>query len=43
MINNALLGVCLSLILPYLEVTVISTLGKEKYGKSRLYGSIDLC
>lgn len=39
-INNALLGVCLSLILPYLEVTAISTLGKEKYGKSRLYGSI---
>lgn len=40
MINNALLGVCLSLILPYLEVTAISNLGKEKYGKSRLYGSI---
>lgn len=40
LINNALLGVCLSLILPYLEVTAISSLGKEKYGKSRLYGSI---
>lgn len=40
MINNAILGVCLSLILPYLEVTAISNLGKEKYGKSRLYGSI---
>lgn len=40
MINNAFLGVCLSLILPYLEVTAISNLGKEKYGKSRLYGSI---
>ena len=40
LINNALLGVCLSLILPYLEVTSISSLGKEKYGKSRLYGSI---
>lgn len=40
MFNNALLGVCLSLILPYLEVTAISTLGKEKYGKSRLFGSI---
>ena len=39
-INNAFLGVCLSLILPYLEVTAISNLGKEKYGKSRLYGSI---
>lgn len=40
MINNAILVACLSLILPYLEVTAISTLGKEKYGKSRLYGSI---
>ena len=39
-INNALLGVCLSLILPYLEVTAVSNLGKEKYGKSRLFGSI---
>lgn len=40
MINNALLGVCLSLILPYLEVTAIKELGKERYGKSRLFGSI---
>lgn len=40
MINNALLGVCLSLILPYLEVTAIKELGKDKYGKSRLFGSI---
>ncbi len=40
MINNAILGTALSLILPYLEVTAIKTLGKEKYGKSRLYGSI---
>jgi MFS transporter, PPP family, 3-phenylpropionic acid transporter len=39
-INNAILGACLSLILPYLEVIAISNLGKEKYGKSRLYGSI---
>lgn len=40
MINNGLLGVCLALILPYLEVTAIQNLGKERYGKSRLYGSI---
>lgn len=40
MINNAILGVCLSLILPYLEVTAIKELGKDKYGKSRLFGSI---
>lgn len=40
MINNAILAACLSLILPYLEVTAIKNLGKERYGKSRLYGSI---
>jgi len=40
MINNAILGVCLSLILPYLEVTAIKNLGSSKYGKSRLFGSI---
>ena len=40
MINNAILGASLSLILPYLEVTAIKVLGKERYGKSRLYGSI---
>ncbi len=40
MINNAILGVCLSLILPYLDVTAIKNLGTSKYGKSRLYGSI---
>ncbi|WP_143145222.1 MFS transporter, partial [Arcobacter sp. LA11] len=37
MINNAILGACLSLILPYLEVTAIKVLGKDRYGKSRLY------
>lgn len=40
MINNAILGASLSLILPYIEVTAIKVLGKDKYGKSRLYGSI---
>lgn len=40
MLNNALLGVCLSLILPYIEVIALKDLGKERYGKSRLYGSI---
>lgn len=40
MINNAVLGACLSLILPYLEVTAIKELGKNKYGKSRLFGSL---
>lgn len=40
LINNAILAAALSLILPYLEVIAISNLGKEKYGKSRLFGSI---
>lgn len=38
-INNAILGVCLSLLLPYMEVIAIKEL-KNQYGKSRLYGSI---
>ncbi|QKF72277.1 putative major facilitator superfamily transporter [Aliarcobacter faecis] len=40
LVNNAILAAALSLILPYLEITAISILGKEKYGKSRLFGSI---
>jgi len=39
MINNAILGVCISILLPYMEVISIKELG-NKYGKSRLYGSI---
>lgn len=39
MINNAFLGVCLSILLPYMEVISIKELG-HKYGKSRLFGSI---
>jgi len=39
MINNALLGVCISILLPYMEVISIKELG-NRYGKSRLYGSI---
>lgn len=38
-LNNALLGVCLSLLLPYMEVIALKEL-KDKYGKSRLFGSI---
>ncbi len=40
LINNAILGVCLSLILPYIEVIALKDLGRQRYGKSRLYGSI---
>jgi PPP family 3-phenylpropionic acid transporter len=39
MLNNAVLGVCLSLLLPYIELIAIKEL-KDKYGKSRLFGSI---
>lgn len=39
-LNNAFLAACLSLILPYLEVTAVTILGKDKYGKARLFGSI---
>lgn len=40
MLNNAILGISLSVILPYVEIISLSTIGKDKYGKSRLYGSI---
>ena len=40
MFNNALLGMCLSLILPYIEVIALKELGKDRYGKSRLFGSV---
>ena len=39
-LNNGILGICLSLILPYIETIALTELGKERYGKSRLYGSI---
>ena len=40
LINNAILGICISILLPYIEVIALKELGKEKYGKSRLFGSI---
>ena len=39
MMNNAILGVCLSLLLPYIELIAIKEL-KDRYGRSRLYGSV---
>ncbi|RDX35704.1 hypothetical protein DZA35_00005, partial [Arcobacter sp. HD9-500m-PIT-SAG03] len=39
-INNGILGICLSLLLPYIETIALKELGKQRYGKSRLYGSI---
>ncbi len=37
---NILLGIGLSLILPYIEVIALEKIGKEDYGKIRLFGSI---
>lgn len=39
MVNNAFLGVCISILLPYMEVISIKELG-NRYGKSRLFGSV---
>ena len=38
--SNIFLGVGLSLILPYIEVIALENIGKEKYGRVRLFGSI---
>lgn len=40
MAANIALGIGLSLILPYIEVIVLELIGKERYGKVRLFGSI---
>lgn len=37
---NVGLGIGLSLILPYIEVIALELIGKERYGKIRLFGSI---
>ncbi len=38
--SNIFLGLGLSLILPYIEVISLSSIGKESYGKIRLFGSV---
>ncbi len=40
LLSNILFGVGLSLILPYVELISLQEIGKERYGKSRLFGSI---
>jgi len=40
LIPNILLGVGFALILPYAETIALEKIGKENYGKSRLWGSI---
>ena len=38
--SNIGLGIGLSIILPYIEVISLSVIGKERYGKVRLFGSV---
>lgn len=38
--SNIFLGVGMSLVLPYIEIVSLETIGKERYGKVRLFGSI---
>lgn len=38
--SNIALGVGLSLVLPYIELISLKYLGKERYGKIRLFGSV---
>ncbi len=38
--SNIAMGIGMSLILPYVEVIALSLIGKESYGKVRLFGSI---
>ncbi len=40
LIANIGLGIGLSLILPYIEVIALEKIGKERYGKIRLFGSV---
>jgi len=40
LLSNIFLGVGLSLILPYIEFISLEIIGKEKYGRIRLFGSI---
>jgi len=40
LLSNIGLGLGMSLILPYIEVISLSQIGKERYGKIRLFGSV---
>lgn len=39
-LNIAIFGICTGLILPYIETLALDILKKERYGKSRLWGSV---
>ena len=40
MIPNILLGISFALSLPFVETIALATIGKERYGRSRLFGSL---
>jgi len=40
LLSNIALGIGLSIVLPYIEVIALEEIGKQKYGKVRLFGSI---
>jgi PPP family 3-phenylpropionic acid transporter len=40
LVANIGLGIGLSLVLPYIEVIALEEIGKERYGKIRLFGSV---
>ena len=40
LLSNVFLGIGLSLILPYVELISLADIGKERYGKVRLFGSL---
>ncbi|QOP40260.1 MFS transporter [Sulfurimonas marina] len=40
LLSNIFLGIGLSLVLPYVEVISLENIGKQRYGKVRLFGSI---
>ena len=40
LLSNIAMGIAMSLILPYIETIALHSIGKERYGKSRLYGSL---
>ena len=39
-VSNIFLGLGMSLVLPFIEVISLHTIGKERYGKVRLFGSL---
>ena len=40
LLSNVAMGVGMSLVLPYVETIALHSIGKERYGRSRLFGSL---